>query len=102
MSQPAIIMRVRFRSSLNLDEVRGIVEARAPAFEALAGLKQKYYLQDPATGDFGGLYIWESAEALAAYRDSDLRASIAKAYQAEGEPDIEIFNVIKVLRDDEA
>jgi hypothetical protein len=37
---------------------------------------------------------------LADYRDSDLRASIAAAYQAEGEPRVEVYRVLKHLRDE--
>jgi len=102
MSQPAIVLRVRFKSSLTLDQVNDIVEKRAPEFEELTGLQQKYYLQDVVSGEYAGLYLWESPEALAEYRDSELRASIAEAYQAEGEPDIEVYKVLKVLRDDYA
>jgi heme-degrading monooxygenase HmoA len=101
MNQPAMILRVRFKSDLSFDQVNAIVEERAPEFEALAGLRQKYYLQDAESGEYAGVYIWDSAEALAAYRDSELRASIAKAYQARGEPDIEVYRIVKVLRDDE-
>jgi len=36
---------------------------------------------------------------LNAYRESELRASIAAAYQATAEPRIEVFNVLKTLRD---
>jgi len=36
---------------------------------------------------------------LNAYRESELRASIAAAYQATTEPRIEVFNVLKPLRD---
>ena len=92
-------MRVRFRSNLSFGEVAAIVEERAPEFEALPGLLQKYYLEDTVSGDVAGLYLWDSPEALAEYRDSDLKVSIARAYQAEAEPDIEIFKVFKVLRD---
>lgn len=102
MNLPALIMRVRFKSALTFDEVNEVVERRAPEFEALAGLLQKYYLQDPVTGEYAGLYLWESPDALNEYRDSDLRASIAEAYQAEGEPDIEVYEVLKVLRTDDA
>jgi hypothetical protein len=77
-----------------------IVEERAPDFRALEGLQQKYYLHDPATGEVGGLYLWESLEALSEYRDSELRESIAAAYQAEGEPRVQVFQVVKTLRED--
>jgi quinol monooxygenase YgiN len=100
MKNPEFTLHVRFRSKLPFDEVMKIVEERAPEFRALAGLQQKYYLQDPATGEIAGLYLWESQEALAAYRESELRASIAEAYQAEGEPRVEVYRVVKTLRDD--
>ena len=100
MTQPAVIMRVRFKSALTLDQVREIAEQRAPEFEALGGLQQKYYLQDTVSGEYAGLYVWDSAKDLAAFRDSELQASIGKAYQAEGEPDIEVYRVIKALRND--
>jgi heme-degrading monooxygenase HmoA len=100
MKNPEFTLHVRFRSKLPFDEVMKIAEERAPEFRALAGLQQKYYLQDPATGEIGGLYLWESQEALTAYRESELRASIAEAYQAEGEPRVEVYRVVKTLRDD--
>ncbi len=99
MSHPALTLLVRFKSKLSLDEVEEIMEKRAPEFRALDGLLQKYYLQDANTGEFAGFYLWESQEAFDAYKNSELRASIAKAYQAEGEPRIEVYKVIMPLRD---
>lgn len=98
MSNPALALLVRFRSLLTLDEVTEIVEKRAPEFEALAGLQQKYYLQDSNTGEYAGLYLWDSPESCDAFRNSELRASIAKAYHVEGEPRIEMYRVFKTLR----
>jgi heme-degrading monooxygenase HmoA len=100
MTQPALTLLVRFKSKLSFDEVMEIVEERAPEFEALDGLQQKYYLQDTTTDEFAGFYLWESAEALTTYRESELRASIAAAYQAEGEPRVEVYRVVKTLRED--
>jgi heme-degrading monooxygenase HmoA len=102
MKQPALTLLVRFKSPLSLDEVMRIVEERAPEFRALEGLQQKYYLQDAATGEYAGLYLWESPEALTAFQESELRASIAQAYQVEGQPRIEAYRVLKKLRDDSA
>ena len=100
MNAPEITLLVRFKSKLPLDEVMKIAEERAPEFAALEGLQQKYYLQEAATGEIGGLYLWESAQAFDAYRESELRKSIALAYQAEGEPRIEVYRVVKTLRED--
>ena len=100
MIHPALILLVRFRSSLSLEEVNKIAKERAPEFRALAGLQQKYYLHDPASGEIAGLYLWRSAEDLAAYRESELRATIAQAYKAEGEPRVEVFRVLMPLREE--
>lgn len=100
MSNPTLAFLVRFRSSLSPEEVTTVMKERAPEFRALAGLQQKYYMQDAATGEYAGLYLWESEEAFAAYRDSELRATIAEAYQVEGEPRLELYRVVMPLRDD--
>ena len=99
MNQPSLILLVKFKSRLSFEEVVNVVDSRADEFRALKGLQQKYYLQEPGTQEYAGLYFWESREDFLAYRDSELRATIAKAYQTEGEPRIEVFNVIKPLRE---
>ena len=98
MSQPASILLVKFKSALSLEEVEKVVDSRIGKFRALKGLQQKYYLQEPATQEYAGLYLWESNDDFLAYRDSELRATIAEAYKTEGEPRIEVFRVIKSLR----
>lgn len=101
MGDRAVVLLVRFESALTLEEAREIVEERAPEFEALPGLEQKYYLEDVETGAVAGLYMWDSGESLESFRDSELRASIAEAYRAEGAPRIEVYRVFKKLRDEE-
>ena len=100
MSHPEFILHVRFKSSLSLDEVTKVIEERAPEFRAFAGLQQKYYIQDTTSGEYGGLYLWDSKESLATYRKSELRASIAEAYEVVGEPRVEVYRVLKSLRDE--
>ena len=100
MNVPTHAVLVRFTSRLPFEEVLKIAEERAPEFRALGGLQQKYYLQEPVTGEIGGLYLWESAGALADYSQSELRASIAEAYRAEGEPRVEVYRVVMTLRED--
>lgn len=99
MSDPELILLVKFKSPLTLDEVTNVIDSRIEDFRALEGLQQKYYLQDKATGEYGGLYIWASQEDFLAYRESELRTTIGKAYQTEGEPQIQVLSVIKALRD---
>jgi len=99
MPNPSLMLLVRFKSRLPFEEAMRIAETRAPEFRALAGLQQKYYLHDAETGEIAGLYLWESADGLTAYRNSELRKTIAQAYEAEGEPRVEVFRVAKVLRE---
>ena len=98
MAQPALIMFVRFKSALPFAELMEIANERADAFRALPGLLQKYYVQDPASGEVGGVYVWDSKESMEKYRDSDLRASIGAAYQVEGTPRVEVLRVEMPLR----
>lgn len=98
MSQPKLILLVKFKSPLDLEQVTTVVNSRIEEFRALRGLQQKYYLQEPATGEYAGLYLWESREDFDAFRDSELRKTIASAYQTEGEPRIEVFQVFDILR----
>lgn len=77
-----------------------VTEERYPDFRVLEELQQKYYLQDAASGEYACLYLWKSPEAMAEYRNSDLRASIAKAYQVQGEPRVEVYKVAKTLQED--
>ena len=102
MNHPELVLLVKFKSRLSLDEVTDIMNRRADDFRALAGLEQKYYLRDSVSGEYAGLYLWTSREAFTTYRDSELRASIAEAYQAEGEPRVEVFQVLQVLRETKA
>ncbi|MCT8970949.1 YdhR family protein [Microbaculum marinisediminis] len=99
MDHPKLIVFVKFKSPLNLDEVTAVAKDRADEFRALSGLIQKYYVQDAVSGEFGGVYLWESPEAFDEYRQSELRASIGTAYQTIGEPRVEVLKVIMPLRD---
>ena len=95
---PKVILIVRFRSSLSIDEATRRYKKRLPEFQALPGLLQKYYLHDPASDEWGGMYFWDSQESLDEYMGSDLRKSIPEAYQIVGAPRVEIVKVIDTLR----
>ena len=99
MSHASLILLVKFKSALSLEEVSAVIDSRTDEFRELKGLQQKYYLHEPATNEYAGLYLWESSEDFQVYRDSELRATIASAYQTEGEPRIEVFNILKPLRE---
>lgn len=98
MSDAALIMSVRFRSALTFTELMDIAKERADAFRALPGLLQKYYVENPVSGEVGGIYVWDSQASLDEYRTSDLRTSIGAAYQVIGTPTVEVLRVAMPLR----
>jgi len=72
---------------------------RVPKFQAVPGLLQKYYTHDESTGDWCGIYLWESEGAIETFRASDLARTIATAYQIIGQPRIEQLMVHLTLRE---
>ena len=101
-AHPGVLLIVKFKSSLTVDELERRYKERLPEFRALPGLLQKYYLHDPSSDEWGGLYLWDSHESLEAYKASDLCKSIPEAYQIVGTPRIETVTVFDVLRSERA
>jgi heme-degrading monooxygenase HmoA len=94
----AVLLIVRFNSSLAPDELEKRYKDRMPEFRALPGLLQKHYLHDPSSDEWGGLYLWDSKASLEEFMASDLRRTIAETYQIVGTPRIEVMDVIDTLR----
>jgi Putative mono-oxygenase ydhR len=78
---PAILF-VRVKSNLEPAEFDRRLLERRPRFRDVPGLTQKVYGRDNATGEVCGIYFFESAEALAAFRKSELARTIPSAYEA--------------------
>jgi len=88
-----IIQMIKFRSALSEEEVLAVAEARIPQFRDIPGLLQKYYVKSDQPDQYAGIYLWDSMESAAAYRQSDLAASIPAAYKILGQPVIEVYEV---------
>ena len=78
----AAILFVRIKSDLDADEFDRRLLERRPRFREVPGLVQKLYGRDGATGDVCGIYFFDSAEALAAFRETELARTIPEAYEA--------------------
>lgn len=93
----AVILYVRIKSDLDEKELERRVLERKPRFLEIPGLIQKIYGRDEATGDVCGIYFFESTEALAAFRDTELAKTIPSAYEAT---DVrrEVYDVLYPLR----
>jgi hypothetical protein len=93
-----IVQFVQFETSLSEKDVTAVARERLPQFRAIPSLVQKYYLKLDKPNRYGGFYIWESPEAMAAFRDSELAKTIPAAYQVVGAPDVGIHQLMFPLR----
>ncbi|HLN45162.1 MAG: YdhR family protein [Chloroflexota bacterium] len=89
-----------FKSGLPKEEVQRKFEERVDKYHEVKGLIQKYYVHDESTGEFGGIYVFDTKENLEIFRDSDLRKSISDVYKFLEPPVRRIFNVNLVLYED--
>jgi heme-degrading monooxygenase HmoA len=94
-----ILQLTKYKSGLTDEEVARLMNERAPRFREIAGLLQKYYFKDEATGEFGAVYVWESEAAMLEFRRTDLAQGMNAAYKIEGEKHVEVLAVKLVLRD---
>jgi len=92
------ILSVKFKSALSYEDLMRVARERLPRFRALPGLIQKYYGREQSTGEYTGIYIWDSEQSLREYQDSELSRTIPEAYQVDGKPRIEVFEVPIILR----
>lgn len=93
-----IVQFVQFETSLGEDKALAVAREREPAYAATPGLLQKYYLRLGKPNHFGGLMIWETPQALQAFRESDLARSVPSAYGVIGAPDVDIYEMLFPLR----
>jgi len=82
-----IIQFVRFKSELAMEEAEKVMKKR-----------QKFYGVHKETGEFAGIYFWDSEESIREFRQSELARTIASQYKAEGSPRIDLFDVMYTLR----
>ncbi len=98
-ARPTIMLIVRgLKSALTREEMERRYKERLPEFRKFPGLLQKYYSYDESTGEWAGIYLWDTEESLAAYLESDLRKSIPAAYELTQAPRIERYPIVDVLR----
>lgn len=95
-----IIQLVRFSSGLTYQGVMERFEARSDRYREVPGLAQKYYVRYGETDEYGGVYVWESADALRRWRETNLSETLAETYEIKGEPNREMLDVMLVLHAD--
>ena len=93
-----ILQIIKLKSNLPEEELLNKAREREPRFKAIPGLIQKYYVKTGQSGQYGGIYVWDSPESLQSYRESDLAKSIPEAYEIVEAPNIEIMDILFQLR----
>ena len=93
-----ILQIIKLKSNLPEQELLIKAKEREFQFIDIPGLLQKYYVKTGQSGQYGGIYIWESQKSLNAYRESDLAKSIPEAYEIIEAPSIEIMDILFQLR----
>ena len=89
---------IKLKSNLPEEELLNRAKERSSHFNEIPGLLQKYYVKIGNSGEYGGVYVWDSPEALMSYRESDLAKSIPEAYEITEAPTIEIMDILFQLR----
>lgn len=93
-----IVQMVRIKTELSEEELLAVAKEREPQFKAISGIIQKYYVRLGAEGEYAGIYIWDSAESLKQFKESELAKSIAQAYKVTEPPSVEIVDILFQLR----
>ncbi|MBC8244465.1 MAG: YdhR family protein [Verrucomicrobia bacterium] len=78
---------------LSRHDYEGSCNEIAQAFADLPGLQSKHWLADEENNTYGGVYIWESREAMQRYLESELFSQVASnpAFENVSSKDFEIL-----------
>lgn len=87
-----------FKSGLSTEEVLKVSEGRESQYRDVKGLIQKYYVQVKEMDRVGGVFVFDTEENLAAFRESDLAKSTGEAYKFTEPPHTRVLDIVKTLR----
>jgi len=85
----------KMEGQMSEEELREKLGELVDVFKKVPGLRNKYFLFDPKTGEMGGFYAFESQEDLDEYLKSDVWKNVIA--QAKDETTIERFVVTAAL-----
>ncbi|MEJ2740875.1 MAG: YdhR family protein [Dehalococcoidia bacterium] len=88
-------MKVIFKTKEQSSEAeqRQLMSKLVEVYKNVPGIKQKYFLADPKTGEVGGFYAFESQEAVDEYLKSDVYKQVVLS-NTQVEPKVETFIII--------
>jgi len=94
-----IVQLVKFTSSLTEEECTRVAREREQAYRDTPGLIQKFYIKLGAPDTYAGFLVWDSAESLAAFRQTELARTIPEAYGVIGTPEITVGETMFLLNE---
>lgn len=71
-------------NGIDEDQYHAACEAETGIFGQLPGLLAKVWLRDPATGTYGGLYLWRDRDAYERYVAGEVFAGVKDHPALEG------------------
>jgi hypothetical protein len=86
----------RLKGEQSPEEQKKLMAQLVEIYKNVPGLKQKYFLADPKTGEAGGFYAFESQEALDEYLKSGVYKQVVLD-NAQTEPRVETFIILASL-----
>ena len=92
----ALKVAFRLKEQQSPEEQKKLMAQLVDIYKNVPGLKQKYFLADPKTGEAGGFYAFESQEAIDEYLKSDVYKQVV-LNNAQSEPKVETFIVLASL-----
>jgi hypothetical protein len=94
------VLMILYKSRLPITRVEELFRERMGKYRAVPGLLQKLYVNDRATGQVGGIYVFDTEEHLNDFRGSDLEKSIEQVYQCTERPTFRVLDVVHALHEE--
>lgn len=91
---PQKLLQVNFRFNIMKDEYENAAAEMAGAFAEVNGLKWKIWILNPENSEAGGIYLFESDEALNNYLGSPLAEQV-KSHPAFSEMSVKPYDVME-------
>jgi len=77
------LVEISLGEAVTLADAALLMEALAPEFHAVPGLRTKYFVLSPDGRVTGGAYVWEGSDDADAFHDDVWRARVTQTYGAE-------------------
>ena|SRR5438105_2399940 len=90
----ALSIRFHLPSTTDWNATRQLMLQRAALYRNVDGLVSKAFVLNPASGEYGGNYVWESKEAAQAFLSSELFQGAVRKF---GQPTVNEYEVVTYL-----